>query len=127
MTIIGIVLLIGYFVFAYLVTHRSDFYHARRWKFALAVTNILGLVILAILIFPSLTTIFNKSPGINIIELFGLAIGTILYDLTFIIPFLFIVAIGTHYQLKWWLNSDDFLDRLWKDPNKRHKSPIQDL
>ena len=125
--IIGIVLLIGYAVFAYLVTHKGDFYHIRRWKFALWVANILGLVLLAIFLFPSITTILSNSSEQNTIDLIGLVLSAILSALTYIIPFLFIIAFGTHYRVKWWLTSDDFLDRLWKDPNKGRKSPVQDL
>jgi uncharacterized membrane protein YesL len=127
MNIIGIVLFIGYAVFAYLVTHKGGFYQIRRWKFGLWVANILGLVLLAIFLFPSIRTILSNSSEQNTIDLIGLVISAILSALIYIIPFLFIIACGTHYQLKWWLTSDDFLDRLWKDPNKGHKSPVQDL
>jgi hypothetical protein len=122
--VIGIVLLIGYLVFAYLVTHKGDFYYVRRWKFALWVANIIGLVLLALFLFPSINLISSNSiQG----SLFGIAVSAFLSTLTYIIPFLYVVVIGVHYQLKWWLNSDDFLDKIWKDPNKRHKSPVQDL
>jgi hypothetical protein len=44
-----------------------------------------------------------------------------------IIPFTFLFTISTHYQLKWWPDSNIYLDKIWKDPNKESRSPIQDI
>jgi hypothetical protein len=60
-------------------------------------------------------------------EIIGAIVAGFFPTLALIIPPLFAIAWGTHNQLKWWLNTDDFLDKIWKDPNKGHKSPIQEL
>jgi hypothetical protein len=127
LNIIGAVLLIGYSWFAYMVTHRGDFYHIRRWKAALLVAAIPGIIVFVIPPFSPISIIISHSSGKNLFELVGLIINTIFPTLVIIIPLLIVITIGTRRQLKWWLNSDDFLDMVWKDPNKGHKSPIQEL
>jgi len=123
----GVVLFISYLVFTYLVTHKGDFYHIRRWKAALWVAGIPGVMLSAFLLLPSIPVVVSNSPGKNLFEFIGLIIGAIFSTLVLVTPLLFVIAFGTHYRLKWWLNSDDFLDKIWKDPNKGHKSPIQEL
>ena len=127
MSIVGAILLISYVVFAYLVTHRGDFYQVRRWKAALWFAGLPGVILSAILLFSSITTIVRNSVEKNADELIGSVFGAVFSAFALIVPFLFVVTIGTHHQLKWWLNSDDYLDKLWKDPNKQQKSPIQEL
>jgi len=123
----GMVLLISYFGFAYWVTHKGDFYHIRRWKAALWVAGILGIILFVIPPFSPIPTIISPSSGKNLFEFIGLIVNALFSTLVFVIPLLFVITIGMHHGLKWWLNSDDFLDMIWKDPNKGHKSPIQDL
>jgi len=123
----GVILFVSYVGFAYLVTHSGDFYQARRWKAALWFAGIFGVILSALLIFFSITTIVSSTVERNTYEVIGQVIGAIFSSLTLIVPLLFVTAIGTHHQLKWWLNSADYLDKIWKDPNKGHKSPIQEL
>ena len=127
MSAIGGILFVCYIVFAYLVTHSGDFYHVRRWKAALWFAGIPGVILSVLFIFFSITAIVSNTIGKNTSEIIGQVIGVIFSSLTLIVPFLFLVTIGTHHQLKWWLKSDDYLDKIWKDPNKGYKSPIQEL
>jgi len=127
MRMIGIILFISYVVFAYLVTHRGDFYHIRRWKAALWFAGFPGIILSALLLFSSITMTVGTATGKDPLEVIALVFSVIFSALSLIGPFLFVVTIGTHQQLKWWLNSDDYLDKIWKDPNKGHKNPIQEL
>jgi hypothetical protein len=124
---VGVILLVGYAGFAYLVTHSGDFYHVRRWKASLWFASIFGIILSALLIIFSIRPIISSAVERNTFEVIKQVIGMIFTGLTLIIPFLFVVTIGTHHQLKWWLNSDDYLDKVWKDPSKGHKNPIQEL
>lgn len=139
----GVILLISYILFAYWVTHKGDFYHIRRWKASIWLASITAAIFWgALLIIPVVLIIINSSPkniidmiwmksinssAKNIFEFFGLVVGSFLSMFNLVVPLLFIVTLGTYHQLKWWLISDDYLDKIWKDPNKGHKSPIREL
>jgi hypothetical protein len=123
---IGIFLLVGYIGFAHLVTHSGDFYHIRRWKASLWFAGIFGVILYAFFIIFSIPTTLGSVERITF-QAIGQAIGVIISGFTIIIPVLFVSAIGTHHQLRLWLNSDDYLDKIWKDPNKGHKNPIQEI
>lgn len=127
MSVIGSILLTGFIAFSYFVTHQGDFYHIRRWKAAIWVAGIFGGSLAVPLFLLSSAAISSSSLTKNVFEVIGTTIGGLFSILAFILPFVFMVCIGTHHQLRWWLNSDDYLDRIWKDPNKGHKSPIQDI
>jgi hypothetical protein len=127
MSTIGLILLIGYIAFAYFVAHKGDFYNNRRWKAAIWLASIFGVVLSASLLLFSIIAIISSAPGKNIFEVIRRMLGVFSFTLAFIIPFVFIVCVGTHHQLKLRLNSDDYLDKIWKDPNKGHKSPIQEI
>jgi hypothetical protein len=122
---LGIVLLIGYIVFCYLITHKGNFYQIRRWKASFWLATIFNIGILSVM-FAVFKPLANNS-SLNIFQVVGSILEFLLSTLTINIPFTFMATIGTQHQLKWWMNSDDYLDKVWKDPNKRHKSPIQDL
>jgi hypothetical protein len=124
---IGFILLIGYVGFSYFVTHKGDFYHNRRWRAAIWIADILGGILGVPMFLFSITAIVNGSSAKSIIEVIGLMIGGLFSILAFILPFVFMVCVGMHHQMKWWLNSDDYLDKIWKDPNKGNKSPIQEI
>jgi hypothetical protein len=111
---------------AYVATHNGDFYQVRRWKAALWFANIFGVILSALFIFFSVTAVGSSAVEKNAYEIIGQIIGVVFSSLTFIVPFLFVVAIGTQRELEWWPDSDDYLDKIWKDPNKGHKSPIQE-
>ncbi len=125
--IMGIVLFISYLVFTYLVTHTGDFYHIRRWKAALWIASITVIIFVAFFLFSSVQENVNHSSTKNLLEFIGLVSGSFFPTLALAVPLLFVIAVGMQHRLKWWLNSDDFLDKIWKDPNKGHKSPIQEL
>lgn len=131
MSTVGIILLISYVVFAYLVTHQGDFYQVRRWKAAIWAAGIAGSVIafpiIVVLIFSLIAASANPREGTGFIEAVGAVMGLFFGGFTLLVPFLFMVTFGTYYQLKRWLDSDDILDKIWKDPHKGHKSPIQEL
>lgn len=122
---IGVVLLIGYIVFCYLVTHNGNFYQIRRWKAGIWLANISN-IFLVLVMFVSFKPLANSS-SLNIFQVIGKILEFLLSTLSINMLFIFNVTIGFQYQLKWSLNSDDYLDIIWKDPNKGHKSPIQDL
>jgi hypothetical protein len=128
---IGLILLVGYIAFSYFVTHRGDFYRIRRWKASIWSASIFGCFLGGILGVPlylgSTVAIISSSSARNIFGVIGVTIGGFLSLLAFILPFVFMVCLGTHHHLKWWLNSDDYLDKIWKDPNQGHKNPIQDI
>jgi len=117
-------------VFAYWVIHRGKFYHIRRWKAAIwsgIIFGIFGIFLFVILSFSILISAdISRLSVQNISEVIKLMIGLFLTITFIIIPLIFLVTFGMHHQLKWWLNSDDYLDKIWKDPNKGRKSPIQD-
>ncbi len=130
---LGITLLVGYIVFAFSVTRHGDFYQVRRWKasiLAAVISSILFIIgYFAAFAVPILGALFTN-PDL----LFNMKIDKqfltgylelILFGLVILMPFMFIGTLGTYYRLKQWLTSDDFLDTIWKDPNKNKKSPIQ--
>src|SRR5512145_558153 len=116
MSVIGLVLLISYVVFSYLVTHRGDFYHVRRWKAAIWCGGAFGLIGSILLIILLVTSTDSKAVEKSTCEVVEQVIGWIVFNLILFIPFLFMVTIGMYYQLTRWLNSDDYLDKIWKDP-----------
>ncbi len=123
----GILLLVGYLGFAYFATHNGDFYHNRRWKAAIwfsAVPTSLGA---SILVYFSVASSLNVLGSKSALEIAGVIVMAVMSTLVLAVPFLFFVTWGMHHQLKWWFNSDDYLDKIWKDPNRGHKSPIQEL
>jgi hypothetical protein len=88
--------------------------------------GIFGVILYAFFIIFSIPTTLGSVERITF-QAIGQAIGVIISGFTIIIPVLFVSAIGTHHQLRLWLNSDDYLDKIWKDPNKGHKNPIQEI
>jgi hypothetical protein len=123
----GIVLFLAYAAFAYMVTHQKDFYQSRRWKAALWFTTISGVIVFVFLMVASVSSMASDLAKKSVFEIIGSLIGAFFSMLALVMPPLFFIAWGTHHQLKWWLNSDDFLDKIWKDPNKGHKSPVQEM
>ncbi len=123
----GLILVISYIASASLVMHNGDFYRIRRWKasicFAVIPTGVASAVLTYYSIAERISTLSSKST----LAVGGAIIASVMLPLTLAIPFLFIVTLGVHHQLKWWLNSNDYLDKIWKDPNKAHKSVIQKL
>jgi hypothetical protein len=55
----------------------------------------------------------------------GLIAGSLLIGFMLSAPLMFVVTIGTHYQLKIWPLSDDYLDKFWAPPRGVYKNPIQ--
>ncbi len=134
---IGSFLLASYSLFAFYVTRHGDFYMIRRWRAAIwtsLFSTILFLVIFNICVVGviGINSPILKYPNLlsgtlvkNIFLILKFSLDLLIVFLPCLTIFLFIITIGTYYRLKWWLNSDDFLDKLWKDPNKNRKSPIQ--
>ena len=127
MSAIGLILLIGFIAFSYFATHKGDFYRIRRWKAAIWFAGIFGGILGVTFFFFSIAAIDISLSTKNVFEVIITTIGGFFSILAFILPLVFMICIGTHHQLKWWLGSDDFLDKIWNDPNKGHKSPIQDI
>jgi len=121
----GVILLISYIIFCFSVTRKGGFYEIRRWKasiwFAL-ITDVLLWLYLLLFFEP----VKSNIPS-NYYELIVAIPNFLILTLAIHMSFLFIATIGTHFELKRWLNSDDYLDKIWKDPNKARKSPIQEL
>jgi hypothetical protein len=127
----------GYTLFAFYVTRHGDFYNIRRWKAAICVALLSAILLMmviyilvgrTILINPTLFQTPNMSLGMKLITVFQSfknMITKLIVFLPCLTPYIFLVTIGTHHQLKWWLISDDYLDKVWKDPNKNNRSPIQ--
>ena len=140
---IGAIFLFSYVLFAYIVTHKGDFYQIRRWKGAILFAGIFSLIFTIILLFVIIISLDTNSSAKYLVELFRLIFGLLLKEcifevimlifsilftyLTLIIPFQFMVTLGIHFQLKRWYPSDDYLDKIWEDPNKGHRSPIRDV
>jgi hypothetical protein len=126
----GLVLSVVYVVFAFLVTRQSNFYKARRWKAAvgLAVLPSVFVVVMitAVSVVSSGMTFIRDfaSGGTSFLQLLGWVFEYLVYWSLCLTPFWFIVTLGTYYRLTGWMNSDDYLDKIWKDPNQGHKSPI---
>ena len=124
---LGIVLFVGYLRFAHSVTQRGDFYHGRRWKAALWFAGVPCLILFVIFLLSSITATFSNPSGKDTIDLIEFVIVAVLTRLAYMIPVLLVMTIGIHYSLKWWRNSDDFLDKIWKDPTKGQKNLVQGL
>jgi hypothetical protein len=101
---IGLILLVGYIAFSYFVTHRGDFYRIRRWKASIWSASIFGCFLGGILGVPlylgSTVAIISSSSARNIFGVIGVTIGGFLSLLAFILPFVFMVCLGTHHHLK---------------------------
>ncbi len=124
---VDFILLAIYIAFAYLATHRGDFYEVRRWKAAIWAACIFGAVMLAFIL--GLSTFPLIAGGLlkDLLEIGRLILIVTLLAACVIVPSMFLVTWGVHRRLKWWLDSDDFLDKIWKDPDKGHRSPIQEI
>lgn len=141
LSMIGVILTVSYILFAYWVTHKGDFYHNRRWRGAVLVAGIssiliplsFSLVILSVIlsssksIFELYGTIIALLSRKNLLEIIGLIIGLFFTFLIIVIPYLYVVTLGIHFRIRRSIDSDDYLDKIWKDPNKGHKSPIQEI
>ena len=115
------ILLIVYAIFAYLGSRRDNFYQARRWKAAVWISIISGLVIFAMIFAPVIIFTYNDFVETSTLHLDSI-FATITLILAFVLPLMFIITLSTYNRLVW---SDDLLDKIWKDPNKGNKSPIQ--
>ncbi len=126
-TIAGLTLLAGYIAFAHFVTHRGDFYHRRRWKTAIWFAVVPTVIVSGILLYLSIVDDIGTWTSRNMLDRAGSIIESVMSTLALVIPLLFVLTWGAHHQLKWWFNSDDYLDKIWKDPSKGHKSPVQEI
>ncbi len=124
---VGFILLVGYVVFAFLVTHRGDFYQIRRWKAAICFSSISMALILVVVVYIFVTPGFSAWSSESMVEIAGHILGTLMATLVFIVPVLFAATWKIWDQLRWSVQADDFLDKIWKDPNKEHRSPIQEI
>jgi hypothetical protein len=132
--ILFILFWLGFIPFAYYKTHSGDFYHIRRWKASLAAGLIFdGCIILPILFLFSGSLIFGvitqerSWQSIINLEFVSKAFFIILSLIFLFMPIGFLITLGIHARLTQFLSSDDFLDKIWKDPNKGQKSPLQEL
>jgi hypothetical protein len=112
------ILLVIYAVFAYLGSRRDNFYQARRWKAAVWTSILIGFLIPLGICTMEILSAYKDSITLNSDSL----IATVGLTLALVIPLMFIITISTYNRLAW---SDDLLDKIWKDPNKGKKSPIQ--
>jgi hypothetical protein len=113
------ILLAIYAIFVYLGSRRDNFYQARRWKAAVWSSIIMGfLVPSGICIF----AILGADKDSKTLDFISMVAAIVLLTLPLVIPLMFINTISTYYGLAW---SDNILDKIWKDPNKKNKSPIQ--
>jgi hypothetical protein len=132
---IGCISLAVYAYFAYYVTRNGDFYKVRRWKAAIWTALLSIVILLSLFAFVGILGIIS-----TIIENPTISFGTIIkdffqmlklasFELIVLSPclahILFVITIGTYYRLKGWLQSDDYLDKIWKDPNRGKRSPLQ--
>jgi hypothetical protein len=115
------ILLIIYALFAYWGSRRDNFYQARRWKASVWIAIISSFMILALICLPVLWSIYKNFVETHALN-FDSLWATISTLLVIVIPLMFIITISAYSRLAW---SDDFLDKIWKDPNKGNKSPIQ--
>jgi hypothetical protein len=115
------ILLIVYVIFAYLGSRRDNFYQARRWKAAVWISIISGFLILAMICAPAIIFTYNDFVETSTLHLDSI-FASITLILVFVLPLMFIITLSTYNRLAW---SDDLLDKIWKDPNKGNKSPIQ--
>ena len=125
MGIAGGILWISYFIFVYWITHTGDFYKIRRWKAAIGLAGITTAILLLLFLFILFINI--DLSGRSSFDIAKTVIRLLFAGLILAIPFIIVVTIGAHHQIKWWFLSDDYLDKIWPDPNKGHKSPIRDL
>ncbi len=133
---VDFILLAIYVGFAYLATHRGDFYEVRRWKAAIWAACIFGAVVLAVFLGAVMLAFILNVSTLSLIagglRKDSVAVGSMMLIVALpavclITLSMFLVTWGVHRRLKWWLDSDDFLDKIWKDPNKGHRSPIQEI
>lgn len=127
-SVFGGIILVLYGLFVFVVIKQGDFYAARRWK-AAAWAAVLSVVffegVLAVITF---TLLLSGSHDLSFRAALGIAsqsLISVLLLLPCLGPLLFVITIGTYYRLKHWLDSDRFLDRIWDDPNKGRRTPIQ--
>ncbi len=134
---IGLISLASFVIFALYVTRHGGYYKIRRWKTAIrfALLSTVLFVVIFIIIYGG-ADLFNRSPLWNpdfllrvkledVLQLFTSILIQILNISACLVPWLFIITLGTYHQLKWWLNSDDYLDEIWKDQNRPPRSPIE--
>jgi len=114
-------LLLVYVIFAYSVTHSDDFYQARRWKAAILISIISGILILVMICTLIFLFSYDEITKVRTMNLDSLIV-TVTFTLAFVIPLMFIITVASYNRLVW---SDDLLDKIWNDPSKGKKSPIQ--
>ena len=117
------ILLVVYAIFAYRGSLRDNFYQARRWKTAVWISVISSFIILALVCAPVLWSTYQRFMETKVLN-FEPLWATISMILVVVIPLMFMMTIGAYSRLAW---SDYLLDKIWKDPNKGNKSPIQPL
>jgi hypothetical protein len=135
--VIGLISLASYTFFAALITRQGDFYRIRRWKAAICCALIGAVIAVVIAVFCFALIVLKNSSflqnpdflaEINLENVFQFLFSISKAFLTLapcLTTMLFVVTFGTYSRLKWWLNSDDYLDKIWKDPNRNKKSPVQ--
>ena len=133
----GLILLSSYLLFAIYITRHGDYYKIRRWKAAIWISLIsaflfAGLVIITIEGYIVLNSPLSQNPILLLetiantyIQSFKTIIGLLFASSFCLVPYLFMVTLGVYYKLKWWFGSDDLLDKIWKDPKRPIRSPLQ--
>ena len=114
-------LLLVYVIFDYSVTHSDDFYQARRWKAAILISIISGILILVMICTLIFLFSYDEITKVRTMNLDSLIV-TVTFTLAFVIPLMFIITVASYNRLVW---SDDLLDKIRNDPSKGKKSPIQ--
>jgi hypothetical protein len=134
---IGLLLLVSYLLFAFYITRHGDFYQIRRWKAAIWSSVLMSVLFVVIMIIMFVAIFVFSSPLLqnpvllfetideNYFQIYTGIIAAFLGFFPCLTPYLFLTTIAIHYKITLWLTSDDFLDKIWKDPNRGHKSPIQ--
>ncbi len=125
--IVGLVLLTGYIAFAALVTHRGNFYQARRWKGAILISSIPMVPVLGVLAYLFIVPNWRAWSSEGVVQIAGHIVQTVMAALALIAPVLFPATWKTWDRLRWSVQAEDFLDKIWKDPNKGHRSPFQEI
>ena len=133
----GLILLSSYLLFAIYITRHGDYYKIRRWKAAIWISLIsaflfAGLVIITIEGYIVLNSPLSQNPILLLetiantyIQSFKTIIGLLFASSFCLVPYLFMVTLGVYYKLKWWFGSDDLLYKIWKDPKRPIRSPLQ--
>jgi len=114
-------LLLVYVIFDYSVTHSDDFYQARRWKAAILISIISGILILVMICTLIFLFSYDEITKVRTMNLDSLIV-TVTFTLAFVIPLMFIITVASYNRLVW---SDDLLDKIRNDPSKGKKSLIQ--